>query len=258
MNREYHELRKVLATHVTPAILPKNFSELEDKLHKIESIVDWVQVDVVDGVYAGNKTWPFVGDSDSMFSMIVKQDEPMPCWDSLNFEIDLMVANPLEHIDSWIAAGAMRLVIHIDSIDKPTCLAIAQKIEEKGVELVFGVGTDTSIEKLVEYISSVENPENSFHKGRSRKVVNWVQCMGIDKIGFQGEPFSEKVLTQISKIKQALPYMYVSVDGAVSLETAPRLVSAGADRLVVGSALFTSDSLRDVIVKFSEQFTAGL
>lgn len=255
MNREYHALRKVLTTHVTPAILPISYKELEDRLNKIASVVDWVQIDIVDGIYAPNKTWPYVGDTENMFPLIVKQDEPMPCWDTVNFEIDLMISNPLQQIDAWIATGAMRFVIHIDSVDMDTCIKIAEKIEEKGVEMVLGFSVHSSLDKLQEYISALESSERVYHSHRNRKVVNWVQCMGIERIGFQGEPFAEKTIDNIKHIKEKLPYILVSVDGAVNPDTAPRLIQAGADRVVVGSALFKSESIEETLVRISNMFS---
>ena len=46
------------------------------------------------------------------------------------------------------------------------------------------------------------------------------------------------------------PSMIVSVDGGVSLETAPLLIKAGADRLIVGSAIFNSDNFVDAVASF--------
>ncbi len=266
MNREYHQERSVLATHITPAILPKDYKDLESRLQKIDSIVDWVQIDVVDGEYAPNKTWPFVGDDKHMFSSIVKQDEAMPYWDSLNFEIDLMVKDPVFEVDRWIAAGAIRLVVHIDSISLDMFKDLAHTIMEKGVEIVLGFGINSSFEKLETYIDAVnpvqnehsipvvEGDENPTHIGKRRKVINWIQCMGIEKIGFQSQPFDIRVMEHIKKIKEMYPDILVSVDGGVSLETAPLLITAGADRLVVGSTLFNAESLKETIVELSNNF----
>lgn len=256
MNREYHQQRSVLATHVTPAILPIDYKDLTSKLHKITSIVDWVQIDIVDGEYAPNKTWPFVNDEKSMFTSIVKQDEPMPYWEEMSFEIDLMVKNPAFEVDRWIAAGAMRVVVHMDSIEFDAFIDLARTIEEKGVEMVLGFGAASSLEKLKKYIDAVEDTSNPINHGKSRKVINWIQCMGIEKIGFQAQPFDARVLENIKKIKEMYPSILVSVDGGVNLNTAAQLVEAGADRLVVGSALFTSDSISDTLVKISNTFNA--
>ncbi|MBP9818543.1 MAG: hypothetical protein KBC87_01100 [Candidatus Pacebacteria bacterium] len=254
MNREYHHPRSVLATHVTPAILPTDYKDLTSKLHKITSIVDWVQIDVVDGEYAPNKTWPFTEEANGMFTSIVKQDEPMPYWDDMSFEIDLMVKNPAFEVDRWIAAGAMRLVVHLDSIEYDAFLDLARNIEEKGVEMVLGFGVDSSLEKLKKYIDAAEGTNVEVNTIKNNKVINWIQCMGIEKIGFQAQPFDVRVLENIKKIKEMYPAMMISVDGGVNLHTAPQLVEAGADRLVVGSALFTSDSISDTLVKISDTF----
>lgn len=254
MNREYHQPRSVLATHVTPAILPSDYKDLTSRLQKIASIVDWVQIDVVDGKYAPNKTWPFTEDSRGIFTSIVKQDEPMPYWEEMSFEIDLMVTDPVFEANRWIAAGAMRLVIHIDSIEFNTFLELARTIEEKGVEMVLGFGVTSSFEKLKKYIDAVEDVSNPINHGKNRKVINWIQCMGIEKIGFQAQPFDVRVLENVKKIKELYPSILISIDGGVNLQSAPMLVEAGADRLVVGSALFNSNSISDTLVEISNTF----
>jgi pentose-5-phosphate-3-epimerase len=126
----------------------------------------------------------------------------------------------------------------------------------KGVEMVLGFATTSSSEKLKKYIDAVEDINNPMNHGKNRKVINWVQCMGIEKIGFQAQPFDARVLENIKKIKEMYPSILVSVDGGVNLNTAAQLVEAGADRLVVGSALFTSDSISDTLVKISNTFNA--
>jgi pentose-5-phosphate-3-epimerase len=296
MNREYHQPRSVLATHVTPAILTDDYRDLVTKLQKISSVVDWVQIDVVDGVYAPNTTWPFVNDEKGMFTSIVRQDEPMPFWDEMNFEIDLMVKNPAFEVDRWIAAGAMRLVVHIDSIELAAFVELAKNIREKGVEMVVGFAINSSYEKLAAYIDAAESavpgkfasvrdvPNVISGAGKDAlsdvvrdaagkdtaaacdaetaeqqkesgcKVINWVQCMGIEHEGFQHQSFDAKVLEHISKIKEMYPYMFISVDGSVNMNTAQKLIDAGADRLVVGSALFEAESLKESIVQFSNMF----
>lgn len=251
-NREYHQTRSVLATRITPAILPTDFHDLYSKIYKVTSLVDWVQIDVLDGSYAPNKTWPYIGSAngtpdDDIFTKIVKQDEPMPFWDEINFEVDLLVKNPAFEADRWIAAGAMRIVVHMDSIELPAFVELAKRISEKGVELIVGFSIDSSVEKLVSYLQAIGDTKDS-------KIVNFVQCMGIKKIGFQAQPFDIAVLENIKKIKEALPYIFISVDGGVNEATVESLISAGADRLIVGSALYTSDSIQDALLSLSKFF----
>lgn len=245
MNREYHQPRSVLATHITPAILTDDFKDLVLKLGKITSIVDWVQIDVVDGIYTANKTWPFVNDDKGIFTSIVRQDEPMPFWDEMSFEIDLMVKDPVFEADRWIAAGAMRLVVHLDSIELDAFVDLAKNIQEKGVELVIGFAINSSHEKLDEYLRALSD---------AHVKTKGVQCMGIDRIGSQHQAFNPEVLEHIKKIKKQHPTLFISVDGGVHMDTAQSIIDAGADRLVVGSTVFDSESIKDTIVELSNMF----
>jgi ribulose-phosphate 3-epimerase len=74
--------------------------------------------------------------------------------------------------------------------------------------------------------------------------------MGIEKIGFQGEDFDERALDQIRKIKEKYPEMKVSVDGGVNQNTAKEIIKAGADRLVIGSALLNSYDIKETFEEF--------
>jgi len=240
---------------MTPAILPKTFDELKARLMQCASQVDWVQIDAADGAYVPNKTWPYMNDNAGMFTKIVRQDEALPFWEDLNYEIDLMVSDPVHEADKWIAAGAARVVVHIDSIAPEAFKGLAHGILEKGVELFLGFGIDSSLGKLAGCISEARDSDPD------GKGISGIQCMGIKKIGFQGQPFDTKVIQNVAAIRKAYPKMPISVDGGVNLETAPKLVSAGASRLVIGSALFGSSedgqesSIKPALDEFSEFFS---
>ena len=64
--------------------------------------------------------------------------------------------------------------------------------------------------------------------------------MGIDEVGMQGQKFDKKVFENIKFLKAELPGLVLSVDGGVNLEDAEALLDLGADRLVVGSAIWKS------------------
>ena len=72
--------------------------------------------------------------------------------------------------------------------------------------------------------------------------------MGIEKIGYQGQPFDERVIDQVKALRKEYPELIISVDGGVSFDTAPRLIEAGANRLVVGSVIFNSLDIRETVL----------
>lgn len=239
--------------HITPAILPKSFEDLMSHLKRIEKLVHTVQIDVVDGVFAPNKTWPYVDETDDNFIKIVNQEEGLPYWDSLDFEIDLMVSDPVFAADQWIAAGANRIIVHAKSISKEKLLALARSVREKGVELIVAV-EESSVETLKEQIAYIESsePVEEGVSSDTKKIISGIQCMGILKIGFQHMPAYEGIFNLIAQIKTLYPHIPVSVDGGVTLDNAGPLFDAGADRLVSGSAIFEAPSVEDAVNEFEE------
>ena len=79
--------------------------------------------------------------------------------------------------------------------------------------------------------------------------VSVVQCMGIEKIGYQGQPFDERVLSHIRFLREHNADLLISVDGSIHRETVVQVVNAGANRLVVGSALFNKEDISDAYTK---------
>jgi pentose-5-phosphate-3-epimerase len=73
--------------------------------------------------------------------------------------------------------------------------------------------------------------------------------MGIAHVGAQGNPFDERILSDIADIHAKLPTLPISIDGHVSMFTLPMLKNAGATRFVVGSAILHAD---DSIKAFTE------
>ncbi len=217
---------------IIPAIMPRNFNGLEEKTFLVKGLVPLVQIDIMDGKLTKHSTWPYKNNNgemnDEIFDLILKEERGLPYWEDLDYEIDLMVVDPEKAAGEWLVAGASRVIIHVETITD------WQKIiSELGnlIEIGLAINISTPIEKLKPYINDVD----------------FIQCMGIARIGFQGEPFDERVLGKIREVKKEWPQMQVSVDGAVNETTAPALLEAGADRLVVGSAIFESGDVAEAI-----------
>ncbi len=222
---------------IIPAILPKDFAEVREKIDLIKDFVKTVQIDVCDGQFTPQPSWPYRKHDDS-FEKIIKEEDGLPGWEKLNFEIDLMANKPEEKIEQWVQAGATRIILHIEARGD---VGAAIKALRDRVEVGLALNTDTPI-------SEIGNPKLGITEGS----VQFIQLMGIDHIGFQGQEFDAKVIEKIREIKKMCPGYPVSIDGGVSLETAPKLIAAGADRLVVGSAIFESDNYVDAVTNFKK------
>ncbi len=191
--------------------MPQTIEEAREKAGLVPEALS-LQLDLMDGKYVGERTFPYNG------------NEKMSPLEIGVFELDLMIKNASDRIPEWLGLGATRLIFHIEAEDG--LLDNFQKYGEAlvGVERGLAVGIDTPDERLDELVP----------------YVDFVQFMGIQKIGYQGEPFAEEIIEKIKSFKQVYPDVIVSVDGGVSKENILRLKEAGVNRVVVGSAIFGS------------------
>lgn len=224
---------------IIPAIMPDSYDDLVAKASRVSGLVPLAQIDVMDGVFVPSMSWPYASGGtagDPHFVALARQEESMPQWEALEYEIDLMIAEPERHIDEWLPLGASRLIFHIESIRDLAAFwghdiysdgardagSVAQANGEKVVAIGIALNPETPIALIEPYVG----------------MVDFVQCMGIAKIGYQGEPFDDRVLAQVNALRVKYPNVPISVDGGVNKETAPLLKAAGATRLVAGSAIF--------------------
>lgn len=224
---------------IIPAIMPTSFSDLEEKVFKVKGLVPLVQVDVMDGKLTADATWPYLEEEmDPAFQNILEEKQSMPLWDEIDFEADLMIKEDvLKRAEDWIHAGAKRIILHYKSDTQ--IKEIIQKIRENSVP------KDSPF--YIEIGLAIESSENLEDISKVVPDIDFVQCMGIKEIGVQGSPFNPDILKTITSLREKFPELIISVDGGVNLETAPLLAKAGATRLVSGSAIYGSDSIKGAI-----------
>jgi ribulose-phosphate 3-epimerase len=218
---------------IIPAILEKNFSEIKNKLTALREQTKCVHIDICDGLFVPTQTWPFSsghlgGFDDYDFQKIMNEEEGMPFWDEFDFEFDLMVADVVENFDLYMKLGPKRLIFHLG----------AQKNLEEFEHFLEGL--DMYIRDNVEIGLAFKPSDDMSIVSRLSHKVDFLHCMGSDKIGFQGEAFSNKALDNIKFFKKNLPGVVISVDIGVNFQNAQNILDAGADRLTVGSSIWKS------------------
>jgi ribulose-phosphate 3-epimerase len=221
-------------TEVIPAVLAKDINDLRQKIANVVNVSHIVQIDMCDGKFVSSSSWPMQrGDMEST-TIILDEEEGMPYWENLDFEFDLMVKDAIKQFDFFVRLGAKRIIFHLEAEDEKELKDFIDSIDlytRENLDIGIAINTTTPIEKLFPFINSID----------------FVQCMGIEHIGFQGEAFDTRVLSQIKELKDKYPDLIISVDGSVNEDTAPLLVEAGASRLVVGSALMRSFDVKETI-----------
>ncbi|OGI60934.1 hypothetical protein A2641_00920 [Candidatus Nomurabacteria bacterium RIFCSPHIGHO2_01_FULL_37_25] len=218
---------------IVPAILEKNFSEIKNKLSALRGLAKCAHIDICDGVAVPSQSWPFGsghlgGFDDFDFQKIMNEQEGMPFWEEFDFEFDLMVADAVENFDLYMKLGPKRLIFHPE---------IKVDIEEFKN---FLEGLDMYIRDVMEIGIAFKPSDDMSIVSQFSHKVDFLHCMGSDRIGFQGENFSEKALENIKFLKKNLPGVIVSVDIGINLENAQSILEAGADRLIIGSGIWKS------------------
>lgn len=192
---------------IVPAIIPATGEAIVSFTSDI-SFVSELHIDVVDGQFVESVSWPV---SPEGSPLAVK-----PHTDRFTLEVDLMMMNPFPSARAWEAAGADMIVFHIETIDEAS---FADFCAHTSASVGVAFHGATTINDIKPYVTHAD----------------YVQVMGIEKIGAQGQPFSVATIEKIKALKTLYPHVPVSVDGSVNNTTISNLVKAGADRVIVGS-----------------------
>jgi ribulose-phosphate 3-epimerase len=133
-----------------------------------------------------------------------------------------MVHEPLQYLDTIAMLGAHRVVVHLGSTDDYE--AIIEHARAHGYSIGFAATADIPQGDLEHFIPQID----------------FVQLMGIVRVGQQGQPFDTRTLTRARALREQYPDLDIAVDGAVNAHTIPQLYAAGVNRFAPGSAIATA------------------
>lgn len=199
---------------IAPSILSADFGKLNEEIAQVEGQTSFLHIDVMDGHYVPNITFGVP---------VVKSIRQAS---NLVFDVHLMVTNPLEFIEPFAKAGADMLTFHIETVEDPD--TAIEAIRKLGKRVGMSIHPDTPIEKILPYVTKCD----------------LILVMSV-RPGFGGQHFMEEALDRIAAVRKVVDEAdadtIISVDGGVCAETAPRIVAAGANYLVAGSAVFSNE-----------------
>src|SRR3989344_2353110 len=161
-------------------------------------------------------------------------------WEDIDFELDLMVSDAVQNFDVYTKLGPKRIIFHLEAV------GIVEEFQH------FLEGIDNYIRDSIQIGVAISPNTVTTKIFPLINYIDFVQVMGIDHEGMQGEEFDEKCLEHIKTLKEKFPDLIISVDGGVNFETAEEILDAGADRLVIGSAIFNTDDIIGTIENFRQ------
>ncbi|MGB3368437.1 MAG: ribulose-phosphate 3-epimerase [Acidaminobacteraceae bacterium] len=197
---------------LAPSILAADFGNLLSDVKKVENAgVEYLHIDVMDGHFVPNISFgPVV-----MNALKGKTD--------LVFDVHLMIENPDMFIDEFVDAGADIIVVH-----QETCKHLhrtIQNIKSRGVKAGVSLNPATPINVLEDILEEVD----------------MVLIMSVNP-GFGGQSFIESSVDKIRRLKKMIDErgldIDIQVDGGVKASNIRKVVEAGANVIVAGSAIF--------------------
>ncbi len=200
---------------IAPSILSADFARLADEIAMCEAGgADMIHVDVMDGRFVPNISvgLPVVA--------AVRRATRLPV------DVHLMIVEPDRWVELFVDAGADRLTVHAEA--DPHLHRTLRAIEEAGAEPSVSLNPATPLGALDEVLP----------------IVRQVLLMSVNP-GFGGQSFIPAVLDKIRRLRAALdqrnPTCLLEVDGGIKAGNLRRVVEAGADTIVAGSAIYSPD-----------------
>ena len=212
-------MRKLI---ILPAVLSDNEDELKKQIEKVSPLSKNLHLDYADGIFVDNKTvdWQFILDLPEHYH-------------NKNIYLHLMCQEPIAIAKEALLKGFQEVSIHIETLKENDIEAI-KELKELG-KIGLALKLETPISKVAPYLD----------------IADSITIMTVEA-GGQSRAFQREGLEKIKSLRVQGYKGIIVADGGMNENTIADVVEAGANRLVVGSALTQAQDPKKVYNRLLE------
>ena len=208
---------------IAPSILSADFANIQRDVEMInKSEADWFHVDIMDGMFVPNISFGFP------VIKAIKKHATKP------LDVHLMINDPDRYLSTFKEAGADILTVHLEACNH--LHRTVQAIKDLGMKAGVAINPHTPSNLLIDIIADID-----------------LVCVMSVNPGFGGQKFIENTYHKISTLKEMIratkSKALVEIDGGVDMNNYSKLIECGANVLVAGNTVFSS---QDATKKISE------
>ncbi len=200
--------------YISPSILAADFGNLQRDCELVnQSAADWFHIDVMDGVFVPNISYgmPVIE--------AIKKHATKP------LDVHLMITQPERFIETFKEVGADVITVHYEACTHLN--RTINQIKETGCKAGVALNPSTDVSVLNSVIQDCD----------------LVLIMSVNP-GFGGQKFIDFTYEKVRQLRKLIDERglntLIEIDGGVNCETGQHLVNVGADALVAGSFVFSS------------------
>jgi len=229
-----------MKSEIIPTILVNKFSEVKDRIKAVEEYVNWVQLDIMDGVFVNNETWPHSvvpGKAKRGKKYAQEIEKLKKLKTKLKIEAHLMVQNPEEEFDQWLKA-ADRVIVHFESKITSRELGmrkLIKKAHDKKKEIGLALNPETHYAVATPFL----------------KDLDLVLLMTVQP-GWGGQELKTWVLEKAEALRKIWLDGNIEVDGGVGEENVEMVKRAGVNLICAGTYIYRSKNIAEAMKKLSK------